>query len=146
MARSVSTSTATGLVTSETLIDENPDVVEKFVRATYQGYAFVLENPEEATRIVLEHYPILDPEVTRQQINELSGLITGTETATLGWLEEDKVARTLKLVSEAYELEASLSPLELYTTEFFAIANHGRKPMFKPTPKKLGPYRADGSG
>ena len=107
-----------GLVTSETLIDENPDVVEKFVRATYQGYAFVLENPEEATRIVLEHYPILDPEVTRQQINELSGLITGTETATLGWLEEDKVARTLKLVSEAYELEASLSPLELYTTEF----------------------------
>ena len=67
---------------------------------------------------MLEHYPILDPEVTRQQINELSGLITGTETATLGWLEEDKVARTLKLVSEAYELEASLSPLELYTTEF----------------------------
>ena len=105
-----------GLVTSERLIDENPDVVEKFVRATYEGYAFVLENPEEATRIVLEHYPILDPEVTRQQIDELSGLITGTET--LGWLEEDKIARTLKLVSEAYEIEASLSPLELYTTEF----------------------------
>ena len=65
---------------------------------------------------MLEHYPILDPEVTRQQIDELSGLITGTET--LGWLEEDKIARTLKLVSEAYEIEASLSPLELYTTEF----------------------------
>jgi len=105
-----------GLVTSEVLIAEAPDVVQNFVKATYEGYAFVLEQPEEATRIVLEHFPVLDPEVTRQQIDELTSLISGT--GTLGWLEEDKVARTLSLVSEAYELEASLSPSELYTTEF----------------------------
>ncbi len=105
-----------GLVTSEVLIAEAPDVVRKFVNATYEGYAFVLEQPEEATRIVLEQFPVLDPEVTRQQVDELTSLMSGTET--LGWLEEDKVARTLSLVSEAYELEASLSPSELYTTEF----------------------------
>lgn len=107
-----------GLVTSERLIAENPDVVQSFVRATYQGYSFGLENPEEATRIVLEHYPVLDPEVTRRQVDQLADLIMITGTDPLGWLDEDKVARTLKLVSEAYELEASLSAPELYTTEF----------------------------
>ena len=105
-------------MTSERLIAENPDVVQKFVRATYQGYSFGLENPEEATRIVLEQYPVLDPEVTRQQIDELADLITIAGSETLGWLDEEKVARTLKLVSEAYELEASLSASDLYTTEF----------------------------
>lgn len=105
-----------GLVTSETLIDENPELVRGFVKATYDGYAFVLENPEEATRIVLEQFPVLDSEVTRRQVDELAELISGTET--LGWLDEDKVARTVSLVSEAYELEALLLPPELYTTEF----------------------------
>ena len=120
-----------GLVTSEALIDENPDMVRGFVHATYQGYAFVLDNPAEATRIVLEKFPVLDPEVTRQQIDELTSLLIGTGGTggtggtdtrggadTLGWLEEDKVARTLELVSEAYELDGSLSSPELYTTDF----------------------------
>lgn len=105
-----------GLVTSEALIDESPEVVRKFVKATYQGYALVLENPEEATRIVLEHYPVLDPEVTRQQVDQLAGLMTGAES--LGRLDESKVERTLELVSTAYELDGSLSPRDLYTTEF----------------------------
>ena len=105
-----------GLVTSEALIAESPDVVKSFVRATYRGYAFVLDNPEEATRIVLEQFPVLDAEVTRQQIDELTALLTGAKS--IGWLEGDKVARTLDLVSEAYELDGSLSSNELYTTEF----------------------------
>ena len=33
-------------------------------------------------------------------------------------LAEDKIARTLSLVSDAYELEASMTPTDLYTTEF----------------------------
>ncbi len=105
-----------GLVASETLIEEKPDVVRRFLRATYQGYAFALDNPEEATRIVLEHYPVLDPEVTRQQIDALEPLMVGG--AKLGWLEAAKVERTLDLVADAYELDGTMSADELYTTEF----------------------------
>lgn len=105
-----------GIVTSEALIAADAELVRQFVEATYRGYAFVLDNPEEATRIVLEQFPVLDPTVTREQVNQLADLISGTET--LGWLDEDKIARTLSLVSNAYGLDTSLSPSELYTTEF----------------------------
>lgn len=104
-----------GLVASEALIESKPDVVRKFLAASYAGYAFVLEHPEEATRIVLEQFPVLDAEVTRQQIEELAPLIAASK---LGWLDNDKVERTLTLVAKAYELDRMPSSSELYTTEF----------------------------
>ena len=107
-----------GLVTSQALVENNPDLVRRFVQATYEGYAFVIEHPEEATQIVLAQYPILDPEVTRQQVDGIAELITFKGFEKLGWLEEEKVARALELVSEAYGLETAIEPSDLYTTAF----------------------------
>jgi ABC-type nitrate/sulfonate/bicarbonate transport system substrate-binding protein len=48
------------LITSEKLIAENPMMVERFMRATTQGYQLAIEKPAEAAQILLQYAPELD--------------------------------------------------------------------------------------
>jgi ABC-type nitrate/sulfonate/bicarbonate transport system substrate-binding protein len=51
------------IISSETLIDSNPDLIERFMRATARGYRLAIEEPEEAARILSEIVPELNPEL-----------------------------------------------------------------------------------
>ncbi|MDO5746040.1 MAG: ABC transporter substrate-binding protein [Actinomycetaceae bacterium] len=46
-----------GIGTTEKLINDNPKLVEKFIRATKQGYDYALQHPEEAAKILVEANP-----------------------------------------------------------------------------------------
>ncbi|GBF34054.1 hydroxymethylpyrimidine ABC transporter, substrate-binding component [Desulfocucumis palustris] len=48
------------LIAGEKLVQENPELVKKFMRATARGYRFAGENPDEAAGILLKHAPELD--------------------------------------------------------------------------------------
>ena len=45
------------LTAGEKLIEQDPELVRKFLRATARGYEFAIEHPEEAARILLKHTP-----------------------------------------------------------------------------------------
>lgn len=47
------------LVTSDSLIDQNPDLVQRFVRASLKGWNWAVANPEEAGSLVLSYDPNL---------------------------------------------------------------------------------------
>ncbi len=51
------------IISSETMVDTNPDLVRRFMRATAKGYHFAITNPEEAARILLEAVPELNPDL-----------------------------------------------------------------------------------
>ncbi|SFQ95208.1 ABC transporter substrate-binding protein [Desulfoscipio geothermicus] len=51
------------LITGEKLIKENPELVQKFMRATTRGYEFAIAHPDEAARILLKHAPELNEEL-----------------------------------------------------------------------------------
>jgi len=48
------------IITNEKNINENPDLVRAFMRATTKGYEYSIENPEAAAEILLENAPELD--------------------------------------------------------------------------------------
>jgi ABC-type nitrate/sulfonate/bicarbonate transport system substrate-binding protein len=52
-------SSALTLLTSQSIITENPDLAVRFLRATLQGWQWAIENPEEAVDIMLEKFPEL---------------------------------------------------------------------------------------
>jgi NitT/TauT family transport system substrate-binding protein len=112
-----------GIVTSETIIDTKPELAEKFLAATYRGYAWAEANRAEATRIVVEHYPVLDPDITRQQIDELADLMDGP--GSRGWIEEAKVAETLEFLSRAYDVQSAIAVGDIYTTQFLQAESAG---------------------
>jgi ABC-type nitrate/sulfonate/bicarbonate transport system substrate-binding protein len=53
------------LATNETMIDENPELVKKFLKAAAKGYQLAIDNPEEAADILIEAVPDLDPELVK---------------------------------------------------------------------------------
>tara|TARA_R110002110_G_scaffold91264_2_gene237519 strand:- start:140936 stop:141955 length:1020 start_codon:yes stop_codon:yes gene_type:complete len=105
-----------GLVTTDAMIAEQPELVRNFVRATYKGYAWARDNQSEATDIMLRYFPVLDRAVTAQQVAEISELITGP--GAMGWLEADKVKNTLDFLASAYEVDEALTARDIYTARF----------------------------
>jgi ABC-type nitrate/sulfonate/bicarbonate transport system substrate-binding protein len=51
------------IITGEKLIAENPDLVERFMRATAKGYKLAIDNPAAAAAILVAHAPELDAEL-----------------------------------------------------------------------------------
>ncbi|MCS7060940.1 MAG: ABC transporter substrate-binding protein [Anaerolineae bacterium] len=47
------------IITSESLMAENPELVRRFMRATARGYQFAISNPDEAAAALLEQVPEL---------------------------------------------------------------------------------------
>ena len=105
-----------GLVTTEQLIEERPEVVRRFVQATYKGYHNAINNIDEAVAIMVKHFPVLDPDITRQQITGLAELIQGPDT--MGWINEEKVANTLAFLTNAYDVQETIPVDEIYTLKF----------------------------
>lgn len=59
-------------ITSEEIINERPGMVRDFLEAISRGYAFAIQNPDEAATILLEAVPELDEELVRASQTWLS--------------------------------------------------------------------------
>ncbi len=51
------------IISSELLLDTNPDLAERFMRATARGYRLAIEEPQVAAKILIEAVPELNPEL-----------------------------------------------------------------------------------
>jgi len=51
------------LITNETVISENPELIERFLRATAKGYQLAIEEPELAVDAIMAAAPELDEEL-----------------------------------------------------------------------------------
>lgn len=60
------------IATSEDMITNNREIVEKFMDAVVKGYTFAAENPGESADILLKHAPELDAELVKASQEYLS--------------------------------------------------------------------------
>jgi ABC-type nitrate/sulfonate/bicarbonate transport system substrate-binding protein len=60
------------LITSQAMIDENPDQVAAFVQATARGYADAISDPAGAAEILITSVPELDADLVRASTEWLS--------------------------------------------------------------------------
>lgn len=63
---------SSSLITNEKLLEENPDLVKRFTRATVKGWKYATEHPEEAMEIFVKHHPELNYE---NELQTLKGMI-----------------------------------------------------------------------
>ena len=74
------------IIATNKLIRENPDLVERFLRATMKGWKWAIENPEKAAVMSLKYNPELIPE---RQIAEMEASIPLVHTGEdqIGWMK-----------------------------------------------------------
>ncbi len=105
------------IITSESMIADEPEVVEAFLAATTEGYEFAIEDPGAAADILLEAVPELDEDLVRPSALFLSNEFAFTERQ---WGEQqlDIWVEFEAFLREAELTETQIDVEEAYTNEF----------------------------
>lgn len=107
-----------GLLTNETTISENPDLVRRMVSAALKGIQYTVENPEEAYEISKKYVEGLEDADQEVQMGILRASINLYQTEPYGyshpaaWTNMQEVLMKMDLMKKEINLE------EAYTNEF----------------------------
>ena len=109
-----------GLIVHTGTIQEKPELVRRFVRASLQGWSYAQERPEEAAEIVNRRFPETNKELLLAVLKANLGLLHSrrTEGKPLGWLAQEDVEDSLQLLNR-YGGIANVKPANTYYTNAF---------------------------
>lgn len=105
-----------GIAATDDFIARNPDTVRKFLKATYRGYAEAAVHPDDAVATMTNHFPTLDPTITRRQLDQTLALMRSDEP--VGTIDAKKMAATVDFLRAAQDLKSNVRAGDLYTTRF----------------------------
>jgi NitT/TauT family transport system substrate-binding protein len=114
---------ANGLIVHDDLIREKPDLVQRFVKATYEGIYWALKNPEKAFEIYMKRNPDQDKDKAWGEwttgIDMFGAVAKKAQTPLqLAWMDPEKVKKTVEDIGALYKLEAPVKPEDVYTNRF----------------------------
>ena len=114
---------ANGLIVHDDLIREKPDLVARFVKATYEGIHWALKNPEKAFEIYMKRNADQDKDKAWGEwttgIDMFGAVAKKAQTPLqLGWMDPEKVKKTVDVIGDLYKLETPVKPEDLYTNKF----------------------------
>jgi NitT/TauT family transport system substrate-binding protein len=116
-----------GLFTSEKMIAEHGDLVQRFVNAYVQAFADVLADPTEAADIIIKLNPEYGPkkDVLVKQIEaDVKGTFLSTDTKAdgLGWMTKDKWEKTVKILLDQGAMKQTIKADAAFSDKFLAGA------------------------
>jgi NitT/TauT family transport system substrate-binding protein len=105
------------LFTTDRLIQENPDLVLRFLRATLRGWQWAVENPQEAGPLALKYDPKLDT-AHEAAMMEASVPLVHTGEDHIGWMRAEVWQGMHDMLLEQGLLAGPVDVDEVYTMEF----------------------------
>lgn len=105
------------LITNEKIINDNPELVEKFLKATTKGYEYAIENPEDAVNSLLKDVPEIDKDLAIASQKYLANEYKA-DADRWGEMKEEIWTNYANWMNERGLLESELNVKEAYTNEF----------------------------
>src|SRR6476660_615000 len=117
-----------GLFTSEKMIAERSDLVQRFVNAYMQAFADVIKSPEEAADITIKANPEYaskkDVLVKQLEADIKSTFFSGeTKARGLGWMTNEPWRQTVKILVDKGALKQRSDPASAFSDKFLSAAN-----------------------
>lgn len=103
-------------VTDE-LLQSNPDLIARFVRATMKGYQYAVENPDEGAALAVKYDDSLDLSYQRQVMQAQIPFID-TGNAPIGSMGEDVWKTTQDILLEFDLISHPVDLSDIYTNRF----------------------------
>lgn len=112
-----------GIIVHEDTIEDDPDMVKSFNEGWVDAVKWTVENPDEANEIFLSSPAgeAISEDIARAQLQiALDHLLVPevTEQGIGPMHEQDKMQRTLDLITKYFDLEAPVQLEDVYTNEF----------------------------
>ncbi len=105
------------LITTDSMIQKNPDLVRRFMRATLKGWTYALENPEAIGSYIGKYAPNANANLESEKMTASIPLINTGEDH-IGWMKRetwDDMEQTLRTQGD---LKQPLKVDDLYTMQF----------------------------
>jgi NitT/TauT family transport system substrate-binding protein len=108
-----------GLIAREEDLQKNQDLVRRFLKATYEGTAWAIDDPEGAVQLFMKRNPTLNAEIVRAEWKiTVDHLLTPlAQKYGLGYIDREKMVRTIDIVAKGMEVKA-VPAEDVYTGAF----------------------------
>lgn len=111
----------TVIYTSDMLIENNPDLVRRFVKATVEALDWTADNTREAVAAVIKVAPDRELDLETRKLDIIYGLYNSPDNdQVFGLMTEEKWNSTIDFYVESGEIEVRPDASELFTNEFIA--------------------------
>ncbi len=109
---------AASIVTSDKLLEENPDLVRRFVAAIHETFTWAKDNPEETCTLHVERVPEVAMDDCLGSLEATLGFVFNdhSEATGLGNYDPERLAFTWDVVAEAQELDPAWDPTNAIDT------------------------------
>ena len=108
-----------GLIVSDDLLAKQSDLVKRLTTATMKGYAWALKNRDGAADAFVKNMPESNRALSLQQWDIAKELMVTDSTRKngLGFIEEDKMAKTIALIKSFQKVDDKIMAKDLYSME-----------------------------
>lgn len=108
------------IFSTRSYIEQNPDIVKRFVAATIKGYEYAYANQEETVATVVKLNDQLDPAQQTEQLKRQQAFVFTDYTAANGVcsIEPQVIADTQAMLVEFGGLETTLDPAVSFSTDY----------------------------
>lgn len=107
------------IIASDAVLEEDPEMVSAFLRATAKGYADTIADPDAAAEILLGHAPDYDIEMLKKSQEYLADKFM-EDTETWGVMKDEVWDNYAAFLQEYGVIEEALPAADCYTNEFLA--------------------------
>jgi NitT/TauT family transport system substrate-binding protein len=107
-----------GLITNETTLAENPDLVERMVSAILKGIQFTVENPQEAFQLCFQYIEGLEDADQEVQYEVLKASIELYQTDPYGYSHPEAWENMQQVLLQMGLMKKEIDLQEAYTNEF----------------------------
>ena len=109
------------IITSESMIEKNPETVRKFLAAAAKGYEYAISNPEESAKILQQYAPDYDLDMLTISQQYLSPKYA-EDAPRWGEMKDEVWNGYTDLLVEYGVLPEAIPAARLYTNEFLPEA------------------------
>ncbi len=109
------------IFTTEKYIQEHPDVVEKFLKASLRGWQYALAHPDETISIVLAENPELTEQDQHVQLQATKDLLLAgpTKEHGLGFIEPEDYQTAERILFESGQITKRVKVEDMINTSFW---------------------------
>jgi NitT/TauT family transport system substrate-binding protein len=111
---------ANGIITSDAVIAEKPDLARRFVGAIVEGVQYSFAHPEESCTLLRKHAASVDQDICLAELAMVKNLALTDETKAngIGYMSSEGVQKTIDVMRDHMGLKASIAPQEAFDMQF----------------------------
>lgn len=113
------------VIASGKFIEEQPDAVSGFIRATLRGWKDVIADPEGAIEIVAKSDPLIDKKLELERLQlalDVNVMTPHVQKAGIGDVDEARLKNSIAQLAIAYGLSSTPEPADVWTSKFLPPA------------------------